>query len=105
MSKPAMNILRRNGLQSLFEGIDQIRQGSRLEATQEGLDLRPSQFNRVEVRRVRRQVDQVSTLRADQLFQSSDFVSGEIIHEQNITGLQRREDTLFDIAIKDRAIH
>ncbi len=53
MSKPSVNVLRRNRLQSLFEGVDQIWQGSGLETPQDGLDLRPGQFNRVEVRRIR----------------------------------------------------
>ncbi len=105
MSKPAMNILRRNGQQSLFEGLEQIGQGSGLETAQDRLDLRPSQFNRVEVGRVRRQVDQVRATRADQLLESSDLVRGEIVHEQNITRLEGREDTLLNIAIKQRTIN
>ena len=42
---------------------------------------------------------------SDQLFQSGDLVSGEVVHEQNITGLESGEDTLLDIAIKQRAIN
>ena len=104
MSKPSLNIKSCNRQQGLFEGVDQIGQGSGLESAQDGLDLRPGQFNRVKVRRVRRQIDQVSTMRADQLFQPCDLVSGEVVHEQNITGLKGREHTLFDIAIKHGAI-
>src|SRR5512133_402496 len=95
-----MNILRRNCLQSLLEGVDQIWQGSGFEATQDGLDLRPGQFNRVEVRRVGWQVDQVSAMRANQFLQSSNLVSRKVVHEQNITGLEGRDNTLFDIAIE-----
>jgi len=99
-----MNILSGNRLQSLFECLDQVRQRSCLEAPQDGLDLRPDQFNRVEVRRVRWQVEQVGTARTDQLFQPSDLVSGQIVHEQNITGLEGRNNALLDITIKDRTI-
>ena len=99
-----MNLLSGNRLQSLFECLDQVRPRSRLEASQDGLDLRPDQFNRIEVRRVRGQIDQVSTARADQLFQPSDLVSGQIVHEQNITGLEGGNNTLLDITIKDRTI-
>jgi len=104
MSKPSVNILRRNGQQSLFERLDQIGKGSGLETTQDGLDLRPSQFNRVEVGRVRRQIDQVCSTRTDQLFQPGDFVSGKIVHEQNVTGLESGDDTLLDIARKHRPV-
>ena len=50
VSKPTLNVLRRNGKQSMFEGFDQLWKRSGLEAAQDGLDLRPSQFNGVEVR-------------------------------------------------------
>src|SRR5215207_11523966 len=98
MGKPAMNIVGGNRLESLFESIDQIGPCSSLETPQDGLDLRPGQFNRIEVRRVRWQVDQVGTARADQLIQTRYLMSGKIVHEQNITGLEVREDALFDIA-------
>jgi hypothetical protein len=104
MSEPAMNILSCNCLQSLFESFDQIRQGSGFEATQDGLDLRPGQFNRVEVCRVRGQVDQVGTLRADQRFQPGHLMSRKIVQEQDITTLEGRDDTLFDITIEHRAV-
>ena len=42
--------------------------------------------------------------RVDQLFQSGDLVSGEIVHEQDITRLEGWDDTMLDIAIKHRAI-
>src|SRR5512134_897082 len=103
MSKPTMNILRSNRPQSLFESLDQIGQGSRLEATQDRLDLRPGQFNRVEIWRVRRKINQVGTARTDQRFQSSDFVGRKIIHEQDIARLKSGHDTLFDIAIEHAA--
>jgi hypothetical protein len=74
-----MNILRCNGKQSLLESFNQIR-------------------------RVRRQIDQVSTVRADQFFQPGDLVSREVVHEQNITRLKCRSDTLFDVTIKHRTI-
>jgi len=100
VSKPSLDILRRNGKQGLFERFDQIGKGSGFEAAQNGFYLRPSQFNRVEVGRVRWQIDQVCATGADQLVQSSNLMSREIIHEQNITRLESRDDTLLDIAIK-----
>jgi len=105
MSKPSVNILRRNGKQSLFEGFEQIAKGSGLETTQAGLDLRPRPFNGIKVGRVRWQKDQVGATRLDQLLQPGDFVSGEIVHEQNITGLKSRDNTLLDITIKHRSSH
>src|SRR5512141_292692 len=104
MSKPSVNIVSCNGKQSLFERLDQIWKRSGFDAAQDRLDLRPSQFNGVAVRRVRWQINQMCATRVDQLFQPSDLVSGEIIHEQDITRLEGCDDTLLDIAIKHRAI-
>ena len=104
MSKPSVNIVRCNRQQSLFERLDQIWKRSGFDAAQDRLDLGPSQFNRVEVRRVRWQINQMYATRADQLFQPGDLVSGKIVHEQNITVLESRDDTMLDIAIKHRAI-
>ena len=99
-----MNILRRNRKQGLPERFDQIGKGSGLETAQDGLDLRPGQFNGVEVRRVRRQIHQMCPTRVDQLFQPGDLMGREIIHEQNIARLEGRDDTMLDIAIKRCAI-
>ena len=100
-----MNILRRNRQQGLSERLDQVGNGSGLEPAPEGLDLRPGPFNRVEVGRVGWQIDQVGATRADQLVQSGNLVSGEVVHEQNIPGPEGWDNTLLNIAIKHRTIH
>jgi hypothetical protein len=85
-----MNILRGIHLQSLFESLDQIRQHSGLDATQDGFDLRLGQL----VRWIRWQIDQVSATRAGQLFQAGSLVSRKIIHKQNIA-----------LASQERGVH
>ena len=104
MSKPPLNILKRNSQQGLFECLDQIWERVGFESTQYGLDLRPSQFNRVEVRRVRWQIDQVRTPRLDHGFNPSDLVGRQVVHEQDVTRLQRWDNALLDVAIEDVAI-
>jgi hypothetical protein len=42
--------------------------------------------------------------RMDQLVHPGDLMSGKVVHEQNIPGLESWDDALFDIAIKDCAI-
>jgi len=104
MSKPPPNILRRNRQQGLFERLNQIRECSRLEATQDRLNFRPRQFNRIEVGRVRRQIDQVCATRLDQRLDAGNLVGREIVHEQDFPGLEGRDDTLLNVTIKDVAI-
>jgi hypothetical protein len=105
MSKPSLDILKRNGTQCLFECLDQIWERARFEPTQNGLNLRPRQFDRIEVWRVRWQIDQVRTTRLDQGFNPSDLVDREVVHEQDVTRLQRGDDTLLDVTIEDVAVN
>ena len=104
MSKPTPNILRRNSKQRLFECLNQIRERASLEATQDRLNFRPRQFNRIEVRRVRRQIDQVCATGLDQSLNPLDLVGRKIVHEQDVTWLESWDDTLLDVAIKYAAV-
>ena len=104
MSKPPLNILKRNSKQRLFECLDQVWERTGFESTQDGLNLRPGQFNRIEVRRVRRQIDQVRSTPLDQGFNPSDLVGRQVVHEQDVARLQRWDDALLDVAIEDVAI-
>ena len=104
MSKPSLDILKRNSKQCLFECLDQIWERACFEPAQNGLNLRPRQFDRIKVWRVRRQIDQVRTTRLDQGFNPSDLMNREIVHEQDVTRLQRWDDALLDVTIEDVAI-
>jgi hypothetical protein len=104
MSVPALNILRRNREQRLFERLDQIWKRARFESAQDRLDFRPRQFNRIEIRRVRRQIDQVRATGLDQGNNPGDLVSRQIVHKQDVTGLEGGDDTLRDVAREDGAI-
>jgi len=48
-------------------------------------------------------MDGITTARAEQLFPPGDFVSGKVVHKQNSTGLECRNDTLLNGAVKHSA--
>ena len=119
MKKPSLNVLGRNRQQCSFKGLDQIWKGTGLKLAQLRLDLpmsparlgrggpvrRPRQFNRIEIRRVWRQIDQVRATRLDQGFNPGYLVRRKIIHEQDVTTDEGRHDALLDVAIEDVAIN
>ena len=104
MNKPALNILRRNREQRLFERRDQSRKRAGFESAQDRLDFRPRQFNRIEIRRVRRQIDQVRAARLDQGGNPGHLVCRQVVHKQDVIGLERGDDALLDVAREDGAI-
>jgi len=104
MSKPPLDVLGRNCEQRLLKRFDQIRKGTRFELTQLCLDFRPRPFNWIEIRRVGWQIDQVRPTRLDQSVKSGDLVGWEIVHEQDVIALERRQHTLRKVPIEDGAI-
>lgn len=104
MCKPALNVLKRNREQSLFERLDQIRERSCFEPTQDRLDLRPRQFNGIQVRRVGWQINQIGSTPPDQGFNPGDSVRRQIVHEQNVSGLECRDHALMEVTVKHRPI-
>jgi hypothetical protein len=72
-------------------------EGARPRRPQESLQLREGQFNRIEVGTVGRQEPKV---RADCLDRGADrgvFVGGEVVEHDDIAGLERRHQDLFDV--------
>ena len=104
MSIPVLNILRRNREQRLFERLDQIWKRARFEPAQDCLDFRPRQFNRIEIWRVRRQIDHACATGFDQGNNPGDLVGRQIIHKQDVTGLEGWDDALLDVARENGAI-
>src|SRR5580704_15037364 len=75
---------------------------------QERLELAEDLFDRVEVRRVRGQINSRRIRSLDRFHHAGYFVGRKIIHDDDVAAIERRGQTLFDIGEKypsvDRAI-
>ena len=60
------------------------------------LELGKSQLDRVQVRRVGRQIAQFSADSFDRFADSSDLMAGEIVHHHDVAGFQDRRQVLLD---------
>src|SRR6202047_1444411 len=54
----------------------------------------------IEVRRVRRQKQEMSASSANGAADRAAFVRAEVIHDNDVAGAQRRSEHLFDISLK-----
>src|SRR5215813_4835959 len=73
--------------------------------TQEGFEHAVGILDRVEVRRIRRQIAQGCTGGFDCFAYACDPVSGDIIHYDNVAALKRWHQALLDISHKDCSVH
>src|SRR5512134_178261 len=104
MSEPVLNISGRDRPQGLRYGLQQGVQRASLGCAQSRLDFRPAQFNRVEVRRIRRQEFQACSPGFNQLTDGLAGMGREVIHDHDITPVQGREQLRAHIGFKSDAI-
>src|SRR6266545_6315384 len=105
MSEPILNVGERNRAQGLRQGLDQGFQRTSLGCPQSGLDFRPAQFNRVEVRGIGWQELQTCSPRLNQLTDGLAGMSRQVIHDHDIPAAQGREQLRAHIGFKRNAIH
>lgn len=72
---------------------------------EEGLELGEGEFNGVEVRTVRREVDELRCCAFDRFTDPCHFVSGQIVHHDHVTRAERRRQVLLDIAEEHVSVH
>src|SRR5664279_1832002 len=100
MSKVVRALL---GCKCLDELADQLHQrchGASGTLAQRRLQLRECHFDRIEVRRVGRQIAHFGADRFDRLAYAVDLVGAQVIHEDDIAFAQRRHEHLLNIAKK-----
>ena len=68
------------------------------------LEFAEGQFDRVEVRRIFGQIDQRRSRRLDRLRDAGDFVGCKVIHEDDVTAVECRGQTSFNIGAEDLSI-
>ena len=95
-----------------FEGVEQLANfvpesgnGSLCGFAQERLELGEEQLDGIEIRGVRRQVEQLGSCCFDRLAHALDLVSGKIIHDDDIARSKRGGQALLDIGAEDRSVH
>jgi len=78
--------------------------GTGLERAQLLFDLCPALFNRVKVRRVRRQVTEGGAGLFNEFPDTIDFMGSQIVHDDQLTGLQLRTQDVLEISPEDIAV-
>jgi hypothetical protein len=71
--------------------------GAHGDLAQEVLDLGEDLLDRVQVRRVFRQEEELGAGGADELAYNSGLVTAEIVHDYDVAGMKRGDEDLFDI--------
>jgi hypothetical protein len=105
MSEPRFNVTMRNGAEGICQRVQQGLEGARFRSPQGRLDLRPAQFNRIEVGRVGRQEFQACPFGFDELADMRCLVRRQIINQDNISAAQGRDQHLCDVHLKSGTIH
>lgn len=72
---------------------------------QEGFEHAIGFLDRVEVRRIRRQIAQACAGGFDRFTYACDLMGGDIVHDDNVAALKRWRQALLDIGHKDCSIH
>ena len=71
--------------------------GAHGDLAQEVLDLGEDLLDRVQVRRVFRQEEELGAGGADELAYNFGLVTAEIVHDYDVAGMKRGDEDLFDI--------
>jgi len=74
---------------------------SSLESSEVLLELRPTQFDRIKVRGVWRQVAKFGARGFDEFANTLDLVRGQVVHNDNLTGLELWAQYVFQISQED----
>ena len=72
---------------------------------QECLEFAEDLFDRVEIRRIRRQINCHGVRGLDRFRCAGDFVGWKVVHDDDVTTAERRGQTSFDIGEKYPSVH
>jgi len=86
---------------STFKSFD----GSLGGGPQERLEFGECQLDRVEVGTIRRQIDKLRADAFDRFADADHFVSGQIVHHDEVTLMERRRQLLLNVAEEHVAVH
>jgi hypothetical protein len=72
---------------------------------QQGLELGEDVFDWIEIGRVAGQEEQLGASGADQATHGFSLVAAEIVHDDDVTGVEGRHEELFDIGAETGAVN
>ena len=70
-----------------------------------GLEFGEGLLDRIEIGRVRRQIEQVGVCRHYGLANAGDLVAGQVVHDDDIAGLEAGGEDLLGIGLESGAVH
>jgi hypothetical protein len=97
MVEPTARIRDGDGRQRLRDGVIERRAGPRFGFPQVRFALRPAALDRRQIRRVRRQAQQLGACRCHRLPDARCFVGTQLVHAPNVAGVQRWPPHRLDI--------
>jgi hypothetical protein len=104
MGKPSQSIGFSDRANGLLDRCIKRFATTRSYTSQHSLYLRPAFLYRRQVRRVRRQVDQLCASRFYRFSYPADFVRTQIVHHYNVSSLKCRAQHPLDINFEDQSI-
>lgn len=105
MAKESAAVCNREGVQGIGDGGDQVFQGSCRRPSQMRFKFGKGQFDGIEIRAVRRKVAKLDVLGLQKRRHALNFVRGQIVQNQRVSGLKAGNEHLLEIDQEDLTIH
>lgn len=105
MPEEVLALVGREAVENGADPVPKCRDGSFCGSTQMGFEFGEGLLDRIEVGRVWRQIEKLRPCGLDDLAYCLALVGGQIVHHYDVAGLQRRHETLLEIAAEDCTIH
>jgi hypothetical protein len=104
VSEPRLSILWGDRWEVFCDGLVEGFACSRFCGTEQYFEFAPGLFDGVEVGRVRRQVEQIGTRGVDAFANALHFVRGEVVHDDQVSGLQLRAEDRVEVGEEDLGV-
>ena len=104
MTKEALGVCGRDGLESFSDGAEKLRFSPSLGRPEMGFDLGPHQFDGIKVGTVGGEEDQLDSEILEELLCGQIVMRGEIVTDDDVPTLQGRAKDLADISAKDQRV-
>src|SRR5215813_12455815 len=73
--------------------------------SEERFEFAENLLDRVEIRRIRWQIERGRTHSLDRVRHTGYLMSRKVVHDDDVTAVERWSQTLFDVCEKDRPVH
>ena len=91
-------------IKDVADGVPEQVDASGCGASEQGLELGEGQLDRVQIRRVRRQIEEAGALGLDGVADAIDLVGLEVIHHHEVAGSEGRRQHLGDVGQEAHAV-